>query len=74
MKELSKSEIGVIISKPANIGEGHYRAKLTEYDVIIIRLHRENYGVSYNELAKIHNVNPSTIERICKRMIWKHVL
>lgn len=52
-------------------GSNHYRAKLTEHDVLlIIDLHPE---VSTRKLAEKFDVSQSAIARILTARNWKHV-
>ena len=53
-------------------GESTPTAKLTEADVICIRL-RIAKGEKQVTLAREFNIDDSVITRIVKRHIWKHV-
>jgi hypothetical protein len=53
-------------------GEEHPRAKLTEAQVKAIKEAIEK-GVPCLKLAKIYNVASSTIDRIKRGKIWKHI-
>lgn len=55
-------------------GERHYRTKLTEQDVRDIREAYAAGGTSLPKLAVKHNIGTSTVYRIVKRLVWKHVL
>lgn len=53
-------------------GERVPNSKLTANDVITIRTRHYN-GATYPVLARVFNVYPSTIRRICTKDAWKHV-
>jgi hypothetical protein len=53
-------------------GEGHYRALLTEAQVIEIRALHEA-GMSQSELARRYVIAPPTVWMIVHRKTWKHV-
>lgn len=53
-----------------NLGEKHYRAKLTSEQVLLIR----NDNRTQKEIAKDYNVSGATIFEIKKRKIWKHLI
>ena len=55
-----------------SIGETHGKAKLTEKDVLKIRLDIAN-GKSYKDLADEYNVKTNTICQIKTRVHWKHI-
>ncbi len=50
-------------------GDAHYRAKLTEADVLAIRAS----SLTQIELGKIFNIDPSTVSNIRTRKNWKHI-
>lgn len=54
-------------------GEHHYRAKLTEADVIAIRHAHAAGDQSFKGLARRYGVADLTIARIIKRRGWTHV-
>jgi hypothetical protein len=56
-----------------NCGENHPRAKLTEADVVRIRLLYEYGGRSRQSLAVEYNVSESTIQHIVEYKTWKEV-
>lgn len=62
-----------VISKDNRVGECNHLAKLTESDIVDIRNMYINDHLSYNNIAKIYNVDRSTISAIIKRQTWKHV-
>jgi len=51
------------------MGEKHYKAKLTEKQVLEIRASKEPYLV----LVKRFNVGKATISKIKNRKTWKHI-
>lgn len=69
MPKLSKQEY----SSNANKGENNNKAKLTEADVIDIR-NKYKLGKKITEIHKFYPfVSRQTIERVCKRLTWKHI-
>ena len=57
---------------PSIKGEGHHNTKLVEEDVLNIRrLHDEGY--SQKKLSEMYGVHISGINRIVKRINWKHI-
>lgn len=54
-------------------GEAHYKAKLTEQDVIEIRRRWEKGGVLLRELAAEYGMSTGGIDAVVKRRSWKHV-
>ena len=54
------------------IGNNHYRARLTEKDVLEMRALRIK-GTLIRELAAMFNVGRSTVNHIIKRDSWKHI-
>lgn len=53
-------------------GEKHGKSKLTEADVIDIRLAKE-WGYTIHEIAPFYGVAPTTISRIWRRELWTHL-
>ncbi len=53
-------------------GESHFRARLTESQVLEIRGKHES-GIGYPTLAKEYRVGKTTIEDIVTGKTWKHV-
>lgn len=53
-------------------GEAHYRAKLTERDVMAIRTMRAA-GAKLRELQERFGISDGAIANICNRKNWKHV-
>ena len=53
-------------------GENNGRAKLTNSDVMTIRL-MSDAGMSKKELSTIYDVHYRTIYRIIKRRLWRHL-
>ena len=58
---------------PDNTGERNGRHKITEKDVIAIRLKYAPYIYSACKLAKEYGVTTTTIYRIVKYKTWKHI-
>jgi len=60
----------------AEKGEDRYSAKLSEQDVIAIRLEYQKgvYGKGYRALGKKYKVDRKVIDRIINGTIWKHVV
>jgi len=60
--------------KPAGVnGQDHYKAKLTEKEVLNIRSLFSNGGISKLEISKIYDVGKTAIQKIIKRRTWKHI-
>lgn len=59
-------------AKHGRVGEKTSSAKLTAYDVVVIRAAAEA-GRDYRVLAREFDVHPSNIWLILKRRTWKHV-
>lgn len=58
--------------KGSRVGETHHRARLTDHDVDLIRDLREEYGLTYQEIADKFEVSKSTIRDIVKcRRRWQ---
>ena len=57
---------------PASIGESHYRAKLTEKEVLEIR-ELALKKVQYKEIAKNFNISIATVCAIKTKRIWRHI-
>lgn len=55
-----------------SIGSKNVKSKLTEQDVINIRLHRER-GLTLKQISDIFEVSLSTIGYIIQRKTWRHV-
>lgn len=53
-------------------GSNHYRAKLTEEKVRAIR-ERHQAGERIVDLALEYEITPSSINKVVKRMTWKHI-
>ncbi|MGP9527092.1 hypothetical protein [Glutamicibacter sp. AOP5-A2-18] len=58
---------------PALHGEQHYRAKLTDKTVHLIRKTYSPGQIGYAQLAERHGVSQSTISRIITGATWKHL-
>ena len=54
-------------------GSDHYRAKLTEELVPVIRAEYAAGGVTERDLATKYGVNVSTLHRMLTRQTWQHV-
>lgn len=54
-------------------GEQHHKSKLTVEGVREIRRRRQ-LGVTYARLARDFGVTPRTIELVCWRVTWRHVV
>lgn len=55
-------------------GQNHGLAKLTDEDIINIRrLYTENNTLSYARLGQIYGVTESTIGKIIRHALWKHI-
>jgi len=54
-------------------GGGHYKAKLTEADVVEIRRRWGEGGVLLRELATEYDMSISGVDAVVKRRSWKHV-
>lgn len=63
-------------------GEAHFRHKLTDADITLIRklvaerdkLLAELEKISYEKLGEKFEVHPNTIRRIGQFVVWKHVM
>ena len=56
----------------SRVGETHHRAKLTDHDVDLIRALREDYGLTYQEIADKFECGRSTVRDIIKcRRRWQ---
>jgi hypothetical protein len=55
------------------IGEAYYKTNFTEADIIKIRSEYNYYKITYAQLGKRYNVDPTTIRDIIKHKTWKHV-
>lgn len=60
------------VVRPPNMGELHDRARLTEVDVVEIRLAYSN-GESQYSIARRYHVARTTIESVVSRKTWKHI-
>lgn len=60
------------LNKPFKKGSKHHNTKLTESDVLKIRELHSN-GISQKELSIMFNTHISGINRIIKRINWKHI-
>lgn len=58
--------------KTAN-GESHYRAKLTDVDVVNIRKQYAEEGMTQAQLATMHGVRQPAIYKIVHGKTWKHL-
>ena len=56
------------------LGEKNIRSRLTEDDVVDIRLMFDNGLMTQQELAKAYNVGWSTIHNIVFRLTWTHII
>ena len=56
------------------LGEKNVRSRLTEDDVVDIRLMFDNGLMTQQELAKAYNVGWSTIHNIVFRLTWTHII
>lgn len=54
-------------------GVTHYKAKLTEEDVIDIRKLHETLPFSYEYVMEKYNISKSVICAVIKRRSWKHI-
>ena len=54
-------------------GESHGHSKLTEADVVAIRLRYAEGGRSHRQLAPVFGVSHRTIGDVVNRKIWSHV-
>lgn len=62
------------LKKPENYkGSASTSSKLTEKQVINIRLEYKVGNTSYPKLAKKYNISPSNVFTIVKRQTWNHV-
>ena len=57
---------------PTN-GELNGMSKLTKTDVLNIRNEYKNTKVTYKQLAEKYNITTSTVYKVIKNIIWKHV-
>ena len=57
-----------------HLGEKNVRSRLTEDDVVDIRLMFDNGLMTQQELAKAYNVGWSTIHNIVFRLTWTHII
>lgn len=48
------------------VGEDHHNARLTDYEVELMRIMHEQEGVGYRRLAKMFELSKRTVVRICK--------
>jgi len=53
-------------------GEFHWKAKVTEQDVLAIRTEREA-GDTYEVIAKRHGIGRQAVSKIARGLRWKHV-
>jgi len=56
----------------APVGEQHYKAKLTNRDVLSIRKQRK-LGASLSSLSQKYNVSSGHISLICLKKTWRHI-
>jgi len=55
------------------IGDKHWKAKLTEKEVIRIRELSDTKQKSYSQLSKLYGVSKSHIGLVVQRKSWKHI-
>lgn len=60
-------------NEPHSVGEDNPKAKLFEKNIPVIRQMFVPYKMSCNKIAKLYNVNVSTIQRIIYHNTWKHI-
>lgn len=56
------------------IGERQGRSHLNEQAVKVIKYMHKYYNVPLKKLAKLHNVDPSSISLIVNNKNWKHII
>ncbi|WP_199105721.1 hypothetical protein [Aquitalea palustris] len=49
-----------------NFGQDHWKAKLTDHEVELMRLLHERDGIGYRRLATMFDVSRDYVVRICK--------
>jgi hypothetical protein len=54
-------------------GERHKKAKLTELEVLDIKLLLDSGSLKQTEIAKLYKVHPNTINGIKTKSTWKHL-
>ncbi|AYP68230.1 HNH endonuclease [Bacillus phage vB_BcoS-136] len=54
-------------------GETHYRAKLTDLDVLKIREMYATKKYTYKSISEKFNISLSVVESVVKRRTWKHI-
>ena len=54
-------------------GEDHHMSKLTEEEVMAIRIRRDHKGETLKYLSEVFGVSHNTIEAISYRRTWKHL-
>jgi hypothetical protein len=64
---------GRAAAPPVNLGSAHGNSKLTEQQVVEIRLRYAAGGCTQKGLAAEFGVNQALVGRIILRKIWKHV-
>jgi hypothetical protein len=62
---IAKRMVGVNESG-LRVGEDHPQARLTDYEVELLRTMHEHEGVGYGRLAKMFEISKRTAARICK--------
>lgn len=61
------------VLNPKGRGATHHSAKLTESDVLEIRMIHASHGATLVDLAKRFNIAPSGVSGIVRRKTWKHL-
>jgi len=54
-------------------GENHYHSKLTEKDILKIRMMRKMFKTSYKKIGSYFGVGQEAIRKIIKKETWRHV-
>jgi DNA invertase Pin-like site-specific DNA recombinase len=65
---ITKRVVGVN-ERGLRVGEDHQNARLTDYEVELLRTMHEHEGVGYRRLAKMFELSKRTVVRICKYQI-----
>ncbi len=72
---MQKDNVADMIRKGRKVntpGEKNYFAKLTEIEVIGIRIMRQ-CGYKHKVIAGLYKTSEGHIEKICNRRVWKHI-